>query len=551
MAVTLNARGTSFGSFRIGKGGPTITADADGYLTIADGVGTEQPIGYNTIPIYEIDANDTFDLAHAGMMWHKDSGAAVTFTCDNDSTIPQGSTWIVHNDDAEDITIAEGTGVTIAFLASGAAPVTGNVTVAQGGIVTVYKYTNTEYWVWGDEAPFDILTAGATTDSTLRWSGTAWTEETQVTISAAGVLTVLDSTLADSIAISHDGTDVNIANTGTTDINVTGLTGNLWLQDGAGLQISDSTDADTATFSHDGADFNLDFTNTANWNISGNTATYFASGANTQSIFGVGNIGLQGNNSDGILRLFGEQTSVVYGAEWKVEASYGLFQGTTVGGVTAIATTAFDVDLHIWNGNHLRIYDATQTDYVQFEHDGTNFKLVGTTTDAIAIENSTLMIEESAAATADVANYGQIWVKNDAPNNLYFTDDAGNDYALTGPEAPIADSATLQTTNATQTEILAYSVASGTSVGFEALIMGREDATGDTVLEKIRGLISNEAGTTALIDTPGVDRHESAGATAWVVTVAADDTGDTLTFDVTGEAAHTIDWKIKLEVIVI
>ena len=54
-----------------------------------------------------------------------------------------------------------------------------------------------------------------------------------------------------------------------------------------------------------------------------------------------------------------------------------------------------------------------------------------------------------------------------------------------------------------------------------------------------------------MIDTPGVDRHESAGATAWVVTVAADDTSDELTFDVTGEASHTIDWKIRVEIITI
>ena len=189
MAVTLNAKGTSVSSFTIGKGGQAITLNANGYLTIDDGVDTEQPIGYNTIPIYEIDANDTFDLAHAGMMWHKDSGGAVTFTCDNDSTIPQGSTWIVHNDDAEDITIAQGTGVTIAFLASGAAPSTGDVTVSQGGIVTVYKYTNTEYWVWGDDGPFNILTAGSTTDSTLRWNGSAWAENTTVTITSTGVVT--------------------------------------------------------------------------------------------------------------------------------------------------------------------------------------------------------------------------------------------------------------------------------------------------------------------------------------------------------------------------
>jgi hypothetical protein len=177
-------------------------------------------------------------------------------------------------------------------------------------------------------------------------------------------------------------------------------------------------------------------------------------------------------------------------------------------------------------------------------------RLVEGTTDYVQSQTP-IFVNESASALTDIANYGQLWVKNDAPNNLYFTDDTGNDYALTGPESSIPTSATVQTTDATQTEILAYSVASGTSVGFEALIMGRQDATGDTVLEKITGLISNEAGTTALIASPDVNRHETTGASTWVVTTAADDTSDELTFDVTGEAAHTIDWSIKLTTIVI
>ena len=37
MAVMYNAKGTTVSSFKIGKGGQTITSDADGYLTVADG----------------------------------------------------------------------------------------------------------------------------------------------------------------------------------------------------------------------------------------------------------------------------------------------------------------------------------------------------------------------------------------------------------------------------------------------------------------------------------------------------------------------------------
>ncbi len=38
---------------------------------------------------------------------------------------------------------------------------------------------------------------------------------------------------------------------------------------------------------------------------------------------------------------------------------------------------------------------------------------------------------EKAAAAADITARGQLWVKNDTPNNLYFTDDSGQDIAIT------------------------------------------------------------------------------------------------------------------------
>jgi len=41
-----------------------------------------------------------------------------------------------------------------------------------------------------------------------------------------------------------------------------------------------------------------------------------------------------------------------------------------------------------------------------------------------------LKIIEQAAADADSAGYGQLWVKNDIPNTLWFTDDAGIDVQL-------------------------------------------------------------------------------------------------------------------------
>lgn len=48
----------------------------------------------------------------------------------------------------------------------------------------------------------------------------------------------------------------------------------------------------------------------------------------------------------------------------------------------------------------------------------------------VSIEN-TLTLKERAAALGDIAAYGQIWVKSDTPNTLWFTDDTGTDLRIT------------------------------------------------------------------------------------------------------------------------
>ena len=46
-------------------------------------------------------------------------------------------------------------------------------------------------------------------------------------------------------------------------------------------------------------------------------------------------------------------------------------------------------------------------------------------------QEGSLKIKEAASADSDDASYGQLWVKSDSPNNLYFTNDAGNDVQIT------------------------------------------------------------------------------------------------------------------------
>jgi hypothetical protein len=120
---------------------------------------------------------------------------------------------------------------------------------------------------------------------------------------------------------------------------------------------------------------------------------------------------------------------------------------------------------------------------------------------------------------------------------------------LSWADAVSGQTATLQTLGAAPEEIIGIPVPSGEGFGFEIHCMGTQDSTGDTVFERIFGAIRNQGGTTALVGGNVTDRTEDAGAATWAITVAADDGADELTIDVTGEAAHTIDWKIRVELL--
>ena len=47
------------------------------------------------------------------------------------------------------------------------------------------------------------------------------------------------------------------------------------------------------------------------------------------------------------------------------------------------------------------------------------------------LTDGSVQLKEKAAANVDTAAYGQLWVKNEAPCELYFTTDAGDDIQLT------------------------------------------------------------------------------------------------------------------------
>ena len=109
---------------------------------------------------------------------------------------------------------------------------------------------------------------------------------------------------------------------------------------------------------------------------------------------------------------------------------------------------------------HLYVYDSDNADdYAKFDIGG-NGNLEISTVDAAGADahitlkpdgaalfepatytiflNGNLHIGEKASATTDIAGYGQLWVKTASPNNLYFTDDEGNDKLISGVSSIIS-----------------------------------------------------------------------------------------------------------------
>ena len=96
---------------------------------------------------------------------------------------------------------------------------------------------------------------------------------------------------------------------------------------------------------------------------------------------------------------------------------------------TITARKAFGNDVNL----HLGAFD--NNDYMY--SDGNNINIAMNDSNVIQLRNNEIRTEipikinEQASANSDTAGKGQIWVKNDTPNNLYFTNDAGNDVQIT------------------------------------------------------------------------------------------------------------------------
>jgi hypothetical protein len=112
--------------------------------------GAYHDIGVAVMPILEQDVSVTLSKIQNQKLIHKDSGGAVTYTLDNESAILAGTVYTICNEDTEVLSITQGGGVALRWF-DGSTPggLLGNRSLASGGVATIVKYINTEYFIWG------------------------------------------------------------------------------------------------------------------------------------------------------------------------------------------------------------------------------------------------------------------------------------------------------------------------------------------------------------------------------------------------------------------
>jgi len=105
---------------------------------------------------------------------------------------------------------------------------------------------------------------------------------------------------------------------------------------------------------------------------------------------------------------------------------------------------------------------------------------------------------------------------------------------------------TVQTTTATTGTGATIAIATGEQKVIRARVTGFESATDDTFWKEMTFGVKNVGGTVSIVGSIGSTFGYDAGAIAW--TVLAGVSGSNAIVEVTGEAAHTIDWTTTIEV---
>ena len=106
-------------------------------------------IGYAGMPPQIDNDGRTIAVEDAMKMLYTTGGfGAFTTAASTDNDFAGGDTFMLANDRGSSISVNAGSGVTLTWF-DGAGGTTGNRTLADGGIVCIYRLNSTNWWIWG------------------------------------------------------------------------------------------------------------------------------------------------------------------------------------------------------------------------------------------------------------------------------------------------------------------------------------------------------------------------------------------------------------------
>ena len=154
--------------------------------------------------------------------------------------------------------------------------------------------------------------------------------------------------------------------------------------------------------------------------------------------------------------------------------------GIVNGGFVSIGGS--NVHKYFFEDTSNQFYYNTSNEEFNFVGNNTTYGILGSN----YFKNlTTLFLKERASALADISGSGQIWVKNDTPNTLWFTDDAGTDWQLNNGGFSVSGS--------TNNGLITYDGAGGGVVESNLLFDGTTlSVTGGTGVA--RGLFIGDSG---------------------------------------------------------
>tara|TARA_R100001510_G_C7654138_1_gene212750 strand:+ start:1404 stop:2540 length:1137 start_codon:yes stop_codon:yes gene_type:complete len=127
--------------------------------------------------------------------------------------------------------------------------------------------------------------------------------------------------------------------------------------------------------------------------------------------------------SSGTVDLTSDVTGVLPSANLDSDTAHLSGTQTFTGEKTFSTHFKLNEDMNFYLGN------SDNNDFIY--SDGSNINISKDDSDLIRFTDSSIKVNEASAADSDTSGFGQLWVKNDTPNNLYFTNDAGNDVQIT------------------------------------------------------------------------------------------------------------------------